>query len=73
MLAGATILHCGAEIENVVVRPQDAHWLSMDALIILNDERGKRIELHCLLNYFREDKSRIICAGSYHLLAMVSI
>jgi hypothetical protein len=71
MLAGATVLQCYAEIDMPVVRPQDAHWLSMNAVIFLINETGENIKLHCKFNYFREDSSEIVLTGSYAILAMV--
>ncbi|KAN0137427.1 hypothetical protein V8E53_004872 [Lactarius tabidus] len=71
MLAGATILQCCAEIENPVVRATNAHWLSMNAIVVLKDDCGEERKLRCLLNYFREDSSQLVTAGCYLVLAMI--
>jgi hypothetical protein len=70
MLASTTVLQCCAEIENTVVRVQDTHWLSMDA-VLLNDETGAMFKLRCLFNYFREDNSELVPSGWYAVLALV--
>jgi hypothetical protein len=71
MLAGATMLQCSAEIEKPVMRHNDAHWLSMDAVILLTNETNENVNLHCHLCYFREDNTKVVLAGSYVILAMV--
>jgi hypothetical protein len=73
MLAGATILQCCADIENPVVHAQDAHWVSMNAVILLKDAVGDKCKIRGIFNYFREDTSKAVTAGCYFILAMVCV
>jgi hypothetical protein len=73
MLPGATVLLCCAQIEKPVVRALDTHWLSMNAFVLFKDDIGEDRKLRSLLNYFREDSSQVVSAGSHIVLAMVGL
>ena len=72
MSIGATLLHCQANIGSPTVRVGDAHWLSMDGIILIKGENNEENEVHCRFTYCRENTSQIVTAGKYEIMAMVS-
>lgn len=72
MSIGATILHCQANIGTPTVRVGDAHWLSVDGIILVKGENNEDNEVHCRFTYCRENTSQIVTAGKYEIMAMVS-
>ena len=71
MSIGSTILHCQANLASLTVRVGDAHWLSMDGTIFVQEENGEENEIHCRFTYCREDARQIVTAGKYEIMAMV--
>ena len=72
MSIGSTILHCRANLASPTVRVGDAHWLSMDGTIFVQEENDEENEIHCHFTYCREDTKQIVTAGKYEIMAMVS-
>ncbi|KAN0140666.1 hypothetical protein V8E53_001493 [Lactarius tabidus] len=70
-LAGATELYCHADLDEPVVRATDAHWLSMNGIITITNNSRDKHTFTCTFNYFREDASEFVPAGTYAILAMV--
>jgi hypothetical protein len=64
---------CQEQPSSCVVRALDTHWLSMNAFILFKDDIGEDRKLRSLLNYFREDSSQVVSAGSHIVLAMVGL
>ena len=73
MLAGATVLHCCAEIEEPVQHTHNAEWLSMNATVFFKNDIGSMCKIRCLLNYFPKQHSHHVTAGNYAILAMVHL
>ena len=72
MLAGATVLHCCAEIEKPVEHMHDGLWLSMNAVVLLKDTVGDVCKIRCLFNYFRQENLNPVTTRVYAITAMVT-
>lgn len=71
MLAGATILQCLATLSAPIVRPDNAHWLSMEGVVVVKEDGGQEKEETCFFSYFRENVSETVPPGRYCVVAMV--
>lgn len=71
MLAGATILQCVVDIENLAIPFGDGHWVVMDGVLVTKQAHDN--EVRGRFNYFREDVSEIVRTGRNLVTATVCL